>query len=283
MEEFDPRRAAMELVTAFVDKHSLTAAELPVLLTGVFNAIAAFGTQAPADADAETESLEITSAPATNTPDTLAPENEKVEAALEAQMPPAQTENPVPAVGVSESISDPDFIISLITGEKLKTLKRHLRTHGLTAAEYRDRYGLPSDYPFVAPSYSNMRRNVAQKMGLGKRSDAGVPETEETRATPSVPAEQETVAPASNKDKKARPTRPRRTSRKAAVPPPSERASSSGRNGRSRTAKTKDAVNPSTGVENADTPIAPEQAADVPAAPKKPRQPRRTKLSAVFN
>lgn len=288
MEEFDPRRAAMELVTAFVDKHTLTAAELPALLTGVFNAIAAFGTQAPADADAKAEALEIASAPATAMPGTPASEDAKDEAALEAQMPPALSESPVPAVGVAESISDPDFIISLITGEKLKTLKRHLRTHGLTAAEYRERYGLPGDYPLVAPSYSQMRRSAAQKMGLGRRSDAGVPDSAEPGTTPSVPAERAAMAPASVKDRKTKPTRPRRALGKAAGTPPAARASSSGRKGRSGTAKSmSDAVDPAVGVEHTDTPShapnAPEQATDVPAAPEKPRRPRRTKLSAVFN
>jgi predicted transcriptional regulator len=62
-------------------------------------------------------------------------------------------------------------MVSLITGEKLKTLKRHLRAQGLTKAEYRERYNLPEDYPHLASCYSHVRQNVA-KMGFGKRNEA---------------------------------------------------------------------------------------------------------------
>lgn len=73
-----------------------------------------------------------------------------------------------PAVPVRSSIK-PDYLISLITGQKLKSLKRHLSSHGLTPAQYRERYGLKADYPMVAPSYSQTRREVAQKLGLGRK------------------------------------------------------------------------------------------------------------------
>jgi predicted transcriptional regulator len=77
----------------------------------------------------------------------------------------------LPAVPVRSSVK-PDYIISLIDGRKLKSLKRHLSTHGLTPAEYRERYGLKPDYPMVAANYSAQRREVAQRLGLGRKGRA---------------------------------------------------------------------------------------------------------------
>jgi predicted transcriptional regulator len=74
-----------------------------------------------------------------------------------------------PAVSVEESVASRDHILSLIDGKPYKSLKRHLANNGLTPAEYRTRYGLPGDYPMVAPTYSEHRRAVAQRMGLGGR------------------------------------------------------------------------------------------------------------------
>jgi predicted transcriptional regulator len=92
-----------------------------------------------------------------------------------------------PAVSPRSSIK-PDFLISLIDGKPYKTLKRHLSRHGLTPADYRQRYGLKADYPMTAPNYSEMRRETARKIGLGSRSrnsDASTPETmEEAPTTP---------------------------------------------------------------------------------------------------
>src|SRR3546814_10094821 len=69
------------------------------------------------------------------------------------------------------SLASPDRILSLIDGRPYKTLKRHLAAHGLTPEQYRERYKLPSSYPLVAQSYSEARRAVAEKAGLGKRSE----------------------------------------------------------------------------------------------------------------
>ena len=75
------------------------------------------------------------------------------------------------AVSVRRSVT-PDYIICLEDGKKLKMLKRHLRTvYGLTPDEYRAKWGLPTDYPMVAPNYSKQRSAFAKKIGLG-RSDA---------------------------------------------------------------------------------------------------------------
>lgn len=90
----------------------------------------------------------------------------------------------VPAVSVRKSLSSPDHIISLIDGKPYKTLKRHLGTHGLTPAEYRERYKLPRDYPLVAKSYSEHRRKVAEQLGLGRK----VRQTTEAPAAPAKAA-----------------------------------------------------------------------------------------------
>ena len=78
-----------------------------------------------------------------------------------------------PAVPIRRSVT-PDYIICLEDGRKLKMLKRHLRTtFGLTPDEYRTRWGLPADYPMVAPNYAKLRSEFAKKIGLGqKRSEA---------------------------------------------------------------------------------------------------------------
>ena len=74
-----------------------------------------------------------------------------------------------PAVPVKRSIA-PDHIVCLEDGKKFKSLKRHLRTHyNLTPEEYREKWGLPHDYPMVAPNYAAARSALAKKMGLGQR------------------------------------------------------------------------------------------------------------------
>ena len=73
------------------------------------------------------------------------------------------------AVTARKSLANPDVIISMIDGKPYKTLTRHLSTHGLTPAEYRARYSLKADYPMTAPSYSAMRRDMAKKIGLGRK------------------------------------------------------------------------------------------------------------------
>jgi predicted transcriptional regulator len=74
-----------------------------------------------------------------------------------------------PAVSVRKSLASKDHILSLIDGKPYKTLRRHLAGHGLTPEEYRARYNLRPDYPMVAPSYSEHRRAVAKKLGLGQK------------------------------------------------------------------------------------------------------------------
>jgi predicted transcriptional regulator len=80
----------------------------------------------------------------------------------------APSERPKPAVPVSRSVHN-DYIVCLEDGKKLKMLKRYLRsTYGMTPDEYRKRWGLPPDYPMVAPSYAARRSEFAKKIGLGK-------------------------------------------------------------------------------------------------------------------
>lgn len=74
-----------------------------------------------------------------------------------------------PKIPVKKSVM-PDYIICLEDGKKFKSLKRHLRTHyNLSPEEYREKWGLPHDYPMVAPNYAQARSQLAKKMGLGTR------------------------------------------------------------------------------------------------------------------
>lgn len=80
-----------------------------------------------------------------------------------------EPEKLVPAVSVKKSIT-PDFLICLEDGKKFKSLKRHLRTaYNMSPEEYRSKWGLPNDYPMVAPAYAEARSNLAKKMGLGQQ------------------------------------------------------------------------------------------------------------------
>ncbi len=82
-------------------------------------------------------------------------------------------EEPAPkpelAVPIKQSVK-PDYIVCLEDGKKQKMLKRHLKTaHGMTPDEYRERWGLPRDYPMVAPNYSKQRSQLAKNTGLGRK------------------------------------------------------------------------------------------------------------------
>lgn len=81
-------------------------------------------------------------------------------------------ERPQPAVPVKKSVT-PDYIVCLEDGKKLKMLKRHLMTsYNMTPEEYRERWGLPADYPMVAPNYAKKRSSLAKKIGLGRKPGA---------------------------------------------------------------------------------------------------------------
>ncbi|WP_443749336.1 MucR family transcriptional regulator [Asticcacaulis solisilvae] len=118
----------VEIVTAFVSNNAVPPTELPSLIGNVHKALAGLGT------------------------------GEEVKAA----------EPLAPAVPIKKSIGQ-DFIICLEDGRKFKSLKRHLRTkYGMSPEEYRAKWGLPKDYPMVAPAYAEARSNLAKQMGLGQ-------------------------------------------------------------------------------------------------------------------
>ena len=78
-------------------------------------------------------------------------------------------EPPKPAVSLKRSVT-PDHIVCLEDGKKFKSLKRHLRTqYNMTPEQYREKWGLPADYPMVAPNYAAARSNLAKQMGLGQQ------------------------------------------------------------------------------------------------------------------
>ena len=78
-------------------------------------------------------------------------------------------DRPQPAVPINRSVTD-DYLICLEDGKKLKMLKRHLKTaYNMSPQEYRERWGLPADYPMVAPSYAKKRSELAKDIGLGTK------------------------------------------------------------------------------------------------------------------
>ena len=89
---------------------------------------------------------------------------------LSSNEAPLPVEELKPAVPVRKSVA-PDYIICLEDGKKFKSLKRHLRTHyNLSPEEYREKWGLPADYPMVAPNYSATRSKLAKDNGLGRKA-----------------------------------------------------------------------------------------------------------------
>ena len=83
--------------------------------------------------------------------------------------PEPQPEPLKPAIPIKKSVT-PDYIVCLEDGKQFKSLKRHLSTHhGLTPDEYRAKWGLPADYPLVAPNYAAARSALAKSMGLGRK------------------------------------------------------------------------------------------------------------------
>ena len=82
---------------------------------------------------------------------------------------PEADEDPTPAVSIRASVKK-DAIVCLDCGKKMKMLRRHLSTeHGMTPEDYRARWKLPEDYPMVAPDYAETRRDLAKKIGLGRK------------------------------------------------------------------------------------------------------------------
>lgn len=104
----------------------------------------------------------------------------EVRAALERELMPADEAEPArklrplrptsdPAVPIAESIT-PDYLVSLETGQRLKVLEKHLLSFGLTPDAYRERWGLPADYPMAAPRFGAWRSDYGRALGLGRVS-----------------------------------------------------------------------------------------------------------------
>ncbi len=118
-----------DIVSAYVSKNSLGASDVPALIGEVFSALSRVGTNAAA-----------------------------------APLEPAK-----PAVSPKKSIT-PDYLICLEDGKKFKSLKRHLRTmYNMSPEQYREKWGLATDYPMVAPNYAEARSRLAKEMGLGQK------------------------------------------------------------------------------------------------------------------
>ena len=116
-----------DIVSSHVSNNAVPMAELPQLIRQVFESLSGLGRQPAA----------------------------------------TQAARPTPAVPIRRSVT-PNFIICLEDGKKLKMLKRHLKTaYNMSPAQYRERWGLSSDYPMVAPNYAEQRRELAKKIGLG--------------------------------------------------------------------------------------------------------------------
>ena len=97
------------------------------------------------------------------------------------ETPVMEEARPEPAVSIRSSVK-PDYIVCLEDGKKLKMLKRYLRTnYNMSPEEYRARWGLPADYPMVAPAYAEKRRDLAKKIGLGRKPGEPAPKPRRTK------------------------------------------------------------------------------------------------------
>jgi predicted transcriptional regulator len=250
------------LLSAYFANNTVPSSELPALVEGTRRALLGDVPEAPGKSADDTGAAASSTAPALE---------------VEPEAPAAKPNAPEykPAVSIEESLASPDQILSLIDGKPYKALKRHLSTHGLTPADYRTRYGLPADYPLVAPSYSAARREVAQKFGLGgKRKSAPAPAAEEAPAIPTT----ETVEPPAAEAPPAKPAAARRARTKAitAEPKPVAKAPKSTTSksakpikGGKTTKVTKTSKAPKAAV--AATPVA---SADAVPKPKRSRAPK---------
>ncbi|MBK18326.1 MAG: transcriptional regulator [Rhodospirillaceae bacterium] len=128
-------KMAVEIVSAYVSNNTVGAAQVPEVINTVYTSLSSLNDQS-ADSGAEP---------------------------------------PKPAVSIRRSVT-PDYIVCLEDGKKLKMLKRHLRaSYGMTPDEYRAKWGLPPDYPMVAPNYAEQRSNFAKRIGLGRKKGEKVP------------------------------------------------------------------------------------------------------------
>ena len=147
-----------EIVSSYVGSNSIASSDLPVLIASVFSSLASASQ----------------------------PEAPKPAEAL------------VPAVPIKKSVAT-DFIICLEDGKKLQTLKRHLAArYNMTPNDYRQRWGLPADYPMVAPDYASKRSELAKSFGLGRKAAAAEP------VAAAAPKPEVVAAPAAAKSRPVR-------------------------------------------------------------------------------
>ena len=147
-----------EIVSSFVGNNSVATGDLPKLISSVFSSLSATG---------------------------------------EPEAPKAP-EAPTPAVPIKKSIGT-DYIVCLEDGKKLKMLKRHLATrYNMTPDDYRRRWGLPADYPMVAPDYAAQRSELAKSFGLGRKPAAAEP------VAAAAPKPEVVAAPAAAKSRPVR-------------------------------------------------------------------------------
>lgn len=125
----DLLKMTTQVVTSYVGNNSISKDELPALIQAVHQALS----------------------------------SEAAGPSAQSQAEPAK-----PAVPVKRSVGD-DYIICLEDGRRMKSLKRHLHSHGLSPDAYRAKWGLPRDYPMVAPAYAKSRSELAKTMGLGQK------------------------------------------------------------------------------------------------------------------
>jgi predicted transcriptional regulator len=132
--QFDLTSLTADIVSAYVANNALTGEKIPELISSVYGALSRASRQ------------------------TVEPEPVELK----------------PALAIKKSVT-PEYIICLEDGQKFKSLKRHLKTHyDMSPEEYREKWGLPRDYPMVAPSYAAARSDLARNMGLGRRGSAVV-------------------------------------------------------------------------------------------------------------
>jgi predicted transcriptional regulator len=100
-------------------------------------------------------------------PDLIAQTHMTLKTLGQAPVAPEEPERPTPPVSIRKSIQN-DYLISLEDGKQYKSLKRHLMArYGMTPEQYREKWGLPKDYPMVAPAYAAKRSELAKRLGLG--------------------------------------------------------------------------------------------------------------------
>ena len=156
--EIDLTSLTADIVSAYVAHNALTGDKLPDLIGSVYGALSRASVQG-----VEPEKVELN-----------------------------------PAIAIKKSVTR-DYIVCLEDGKKFKSLKRHLKTYyDMSPDEYREKWGLPHDYPMVAPSYAAARSDLAKNMGLGRR-DTAVAGTQ-----PEVPAKVEPAEKPKGRDKQTR-------------------------------------------------------------------------------